>query len=110
MENTIKPGDQLYKVYNDSRMSNRNGHVIAKSVGSKWITTNESRPERFDTTTLRGENTNSRLYLSKEVYDAEAARANAWERLRKLLERYSPPEELTIEAMKQAIDLLTPKK
>lgn len=110
MEQSIKPGDQLYKVHNDSRMRNRDGHVTVKSVGPKWITTEGIRPERFDAQTLRSENTHSRLYLSKELRDAEFARTNAWQHLKKLLDRYAPPEDLTTEAIQQAIDLISAKQ
>lgn len=108
MEKTIKPGDQLYKVHNDHRMRSRDGHVTVKSAGAKWITTTDG--QRFNTSDLRGDNTHSRLYLSKEIWDAEVARQNAWDRLRKLVERFSPPEALSTEDMKQAIALLTVKK
>jgi hypothetical protein len=110
MQNEIKPGDQLYKVHYDSRMRSRDGHVTVKSVGPKWITTEGTRPERFDTQSLRGENSNVRLYLSKEIHDGELARSNAWQRLRRILDRHTPPEGVTAEALQQAIELLDPKQ
>lgn len=108
MNDEVKPGSELYKVYNDSR-AGRNGPVVVKSVGPKWITMDGFRGERFDKTTFRAEGGNSRLYLSKDIYDAEVARSKAWERLRRILDRHAPPEGLTTEAMQQAIDFLTVK-
>lgn len=110
MSDEIKAGSVLYKAYYDTRMRNRDGHVTVKSVGSKWITTAGSRPERFDAKTLRGESNSCRLYLSKDVHDAEVARSKAWERLRRILDRHTPPEDLGTEELQQAIDLLTAKK
>ncbi|MNU27291.1 hypothetical protein D3C71_156770 [compost metagenome] len=109
MNDEIKAGSELYKVYNDSR-AGRNGTVVVKSVGPKWITMDGFRGERFDKATLRAEGGSSRLYLSKDIHDAEVARSSAWERLRRILDRHTPPEDLSTEAMLQAIDLLTAKK
>jgi hypothetical protein len=109
MHDEIKAGSELYKVFSDSR-AGRNVPVVVKSVGPKWITLDGFRSERFDKVTLRAEGGNSRLYLSKDIHDAEVARSSAWERLRRILDRHTPPEGLSTEAMQQAIDLLTAKK
>lgn len=110
MEHSIKPGDQLYHVYNDSR-DQRPGFITVKSVGKKWITSDQRRPHRFDIETLRSENGRSRLYLSKEIHDAEVERREAWGTLRNLIQSvYVPPEQVPTEDILKAIGLLTPPR
>jgi hypothetical protein len=109
MQNEIKAGSELYRVYNDSRAGS-NGAVSVKSVGSKWITIDGYRGERFDKETFRSESGRSRLYLSKDIHDAETARSSAWQTLRRLADRTSAPEHVSTDDIKHVIDLLTAKK
>ncbi len=109
MQNEIKAGSELYMAFYDGR-SGRNGPVVVKSVGSKWITINEYRSERFDRQTLRSESGRSVLYLSKDIYDAKVEHASAWQALRRLVDRSIAPEHLTTDEIKQAIDLLRVKQ
>ncbi len=109
MQNEIKAGSELYRVYNDSRVG-KNGFVVVKGVGSKWITIDGFRAERFDKETLRAETGRSRLYISKDIHDAEVARSNAWQTLRRLADRPSAPEHVSTDDIKQVIALLTAKK
>ncbi|NTF18164.1 hypothetical protein G6L37_07075 [Agrobacterium rubi] len=106
----IKSGSQLYRVYNDSRVG-RSEHVIVKGIGPKWITIDGHRGERFHRDTLRSEGNRSRLYLSKEIHDAELARSAAWNELRRLVTTtYVPPEELSTDTILEAVALLTPAR
>jgi hypothetical protein len=109
MQNEIKAGSELYKVFNDSR-AGKDCSVTVKSVGPKWITIDGFRGERFDKETMRSESGHSRLYLSKEIREAEVARSSAWQTLRRLADRISAPEHLSTDDIKQAIDLLTAKQ
>lgn len=111
MHEAIKSGSQLYKVQTDSRFG-RNEHVVVKGIGPKWITIEGHRGERFDRVTLRSESLRSRLYLSKEVHDAEVLRVDEWQRLRRfVMDRYSPPSEIPTETFQQVLDILNaPKK
>ncbi len=109
MQDEIKVGSELYKVYNDSRVG-RNGPVVVKSIGRSWITIDGHRSERFDRQTLRSERGGSRLYPTKEAHDAERNRGAAWLTLRRLTDRSFAPEHVTTEDIKAAIGLLVAKQ
>ena len=110
MHGEIKVGSKLYKVYNDPRVG-RNGDVTVKTIGTKWLTVLDgSREERFDPKTWRAESGRSQLYISKEVHDAIRARADAWHKLRRAMDRYTPPEHLSTEDIVQMLEVLLPTK
>jgi len=109
MHEEIKVGSKLYKVYNDPRIG-RNGYVTVKTIGTKWLTVLDgSREERFDPKTWRAESGRSQLHASKEVHDAARARIDAWHRLRRAMDRYTPPEHLSTADVLQMLELLLPK-
>ena len=110
MHEEIKVGSKLYKVYYDPRVG-RNGDVTVKTIGTKWLTVLDgSREERFDPKTWRAESGRSQLHASKEVHDAIQARSNAWHRLKRAMDRYTPPEHLSTEEIVQMLEVLLPTK
>jgi hypothetical protein len=99
----LKPGDTLYL---PAGGRNSEATLTVKKVGRKWITTDESW-ERFDVTSLRGEQYGTQLYVSKEAYDEQLKLSIAWSVIRKFVDRaYRKPPHVTLDVLNQVAELL----
>lgn len=103
----IAKGSVLYRVYDDRR-DGPPREVTVLSVGRQWIAVDDYRAKRFDKETLRAEGGRSRLYPSKEAYEAEVARQTAWEALRQRVgQSHRIPEEVSTANVAAALELLS---
>lgn len=85
--------------------------VTITKVGRKWATVGESwRQERIDLETLqadgKGYSSPGCCYLSRELYEAEVERQALWSILTRKIQHTRCPDEIGIEDIKQAMQLL----
>lgn len=95
-------GQVLWYVPRDGRNARE---VKVTSVGRKWARLGASYRVALDSTHVDGGNYASpgTLYLSKEAHELVLARARAWNKLRRCIERsWYPPEHITRESIERA--------
>lgn len=111
-KNKFHVGQQLYWVYDNSRMGS-NGFVTVESVGRKWI--GIGRRRRISAETMRHDggdySSYGRCYFTKEEHDAIVERGRAWSALQHLMRNtLGIPDHITTEQIRSAIALLEPPK
>lgn len=103
----IAKGSLLYRVFEDRR-DGPPREVTVLSVGRQWITVDDYRAKRFNKESLRAEGGRSRLYPSREAYEAEVARQTVWETLRQRVGRFhTVPEDVSSVNVATALGLLS---
>jgi hypothetical protein len=84
--------------------------VVVKKVGRKWATLQDG--ERIDLQTLHmdggGYTSPGTCWLSRELYEAEMARVDAWDVLRMYMHRtmWRLPDNMTLEQIRQVADII----
>ena len=105
---TLAVGQQLWYVPREGYGGYPHAVTIAK-IGSKYVTMTDGMcvdTEHLSVIHSRYSST-GRCYLSQAAYEAEQASRNAWDTLRRLMDRtYNPPDGVTAEHIQEAMVLL----
>lgn len=102
----LKVGDTVWFVPNRGYGQPR--ELAIKKVGRKWLTVGVGHGMRLDAATLRPEHYGAgSIYRSQEEHTQTVARREAWSRIKKLTEAWVSPTNLTIEQMRQIVELLS---
>lgn len=113
---TLKVGQELWLVPREPRRRTSACFVTVKKIGRKWAEIDGPcwGGYRIDVNTLavdgRGYTSPGQCYVDKAAWDFEALRQDTWMQLVRFMgNRYSPPEGVSTEDIKQAIRLMAPK-
>lgn len=109
MKKKLEVGMKLFFVFSRYSTGRNHREVEVKSVGRKWAQLSNGNRISLDTWVADGGNYSSpgMCYESRQQYEEKCKVNTEWEWFRRLVNSHtSSPKEVTVEKIKQAVELL----